>query len=703
MLKKYCHIILFFLTLAGFARAGTGEPIDSIKALLPNARQDTSTVSLYIHIAKHYYHSDPDSTFKYAKQALLLSNALDFPLGKGKAYRMIGIAYSAKSDLDKALEFLFLALNEYKNAQSIKDIGVIYTSIGIVYRKKSDYDKALDYYLKSLEIIKIENNPAKVSSALNNIGTIYRDLKDYDQALRYFNEALEINKEANHLAGLCYNYANIGVIYKLKNDFEPAIANLKEALAMFEDLNYKNEVAQVYSNLGEIYIAQGHYDNAFNSIQTANRIYYETSNRAGISETLLLLSRIYLNQKKYTSAKSAINLAMDIAVKTGFKEHELESYLQMSKVDSATGQFRNSFLYRNKYHALKDSIFGIEKNKIISDIQEKYNVSEKEKENIILRNDIEMNMIKIRKQNILNYIISFSAVLLLLIIVLIVYSMKKIRKSHALLLSKNEEIRKQNEELENYKNKLELIVEERTKELNDALMTAMQSNRLKTQFLENLYHEIRTPMNAILGFADIYKNKVIDSHYLNEIRKSNEDLLETIDRLVIFSKFQLNDYILNLKPINIEEYFTGLYTAILEKRQYLNKDFIDIILNADFSKLPQRFISDEFVLNSILRELIDNAFKFTEKGKITITPAFADGLFIIEVCDTGVGIKEELSEKVFEFTEKFDQEKEIYRGMGVGLAMVKKGVELLSGNIRIKTDRVKGAELIISLPELSTP
>jgi signal transduction histidine kinase len=681
------------------------ESVDSLKVLLKQPEKDTSTVTLLIKIAKHYYHSDPDSTFKYAQKALVLSNLLDFSLGKGKAYRMIGLAYSGKSETDKALEYYMLALSEFKKANSIIDIGVIYTSIGIVYRKKSEYDKALEYYLKSLEIIKIENIPRKVSSALNNIGTIYSDLKDYDKALSYFNEALEINKEANYREGICYNYANIGVIYKIKKNYEPAIFNLKEALALFEEFNFKNEMAQVYSNLGEIYLLQNQYNLAFHQILTANRLYNEASSKSGIAETLILLSKIYLSQKKYTSAESAVFLALNIALETGYKEYELDAYYHISKIDSARGYFKDAFFYRNKYNLLKDSIFSIEKNKAISSIQEKFNLSEKEKENLILKKDLQINTVTIRKQKIINYVAGFSLVLLVVIIVLIVYSLKKIRKNNRLLHSKNEEIERQNDELETYKSTLENVVEERTKELNKALINAQESDRLKTQFLENLQHEIRTPMNAILGFGGIHKDNNLKENesFFYEIRRSTEDLLRTVDRLVLFSKFQIGDYDLVLKPIKLKDYFSGLYTSLLEKKQFLKKDDIEILFTIDYTKLPDRFISDEYVFTNILQELIDNAFKFTERGVITVSLVYETGKLSVIVSDTGVGIKDEISDQVFEFLRKFDQEKVIYRGMGVGLAMVRKGVELLSGTIQIKTGSNKGAELIICLPELEIP
>ncbi len=707
---------------ASFLYGQSRGQLDSLKLLLKNANNDTTTVSLLIQAAKHFSHSNPDSTIEYAQKALELSNRLNYPFGKGKAYRFIGIANSAKSEYDNALKYLYLSLQEFIKSQSLKEIGVLYTSIGNVYKRKSEYDKALEYYLKSLDIIKLENNQKKIASAYNNIGIIYLDLKMYDKALDYFKESLKKNTEVNFTEGQSFNYGNIGVVFKEKKQYDSAIYNLKQALVIFQELNFKNEIAHVYSSLGDIYTLQKKYDSAFNYIQLANKIYTETSDKSGIAETFNILADIYLNKKMYSSAEKALNISLGILKSTGFKKHEIQAYFIYSKLDSAGGDYKNAFLYRNKYNNLKDSIFSIEKNNAISLIQGKYNVSEKEKENIILKKNIQINNVKIRKQKIINIIAVLSLLLSLGVIFLIIYSLRKIRRKSVLLHNKNEEINTQNialkeykdkidlqykeisrqhEELELYKNKLELIVEDRTKELHKALIQAKESDSLKTQFLENLQHEIRTPMNAIYGFSTIYdkNNLKINHNYFYEIQKSMDDLLHTIDKLVIFSKFQIEDYQINKEEIILKDYFEKVKHLILSRKEFLKKDDIEIEFFIEYTQLPEYVISDEFVFNCILEELIDNAFKFTEKGKISITANHENNALILKVSDTGIGIKEEISDKIFEFMRKFDHENILYRGMGVGLAMVRKAVDLLKGKITIKSDKNNGAELTIIVPD----
>lgn len=721
MKKSLFVIFLFFLT-PNLISQNISE-IDSLKVLLKHSKEDTSTVVILNKIAGKFYRTLPDSAVKYAGKALEISNMINDYTGKSKAYRMMGLAYSGKSEYDKALKYLFLSLNEAKKTEDLQYIGVIYTSIGINYRKKSEYDEALKYYLKSLEIFNLEDDSGRISSTLTNLGIIYKVLEDYDKAIEYYTESMIINRKTGNRKGMSYTLANIGLIYKEKKEFKKSIAFLNEALAIFKEFNFNNEIGHVYSSLGEIYLMQKKYQEAFNSVQTANKIYSETGNKAGRAETFLILGNIYLNQGKYSAAESALTLGMEISKEVGYKEYEIDSYLYFSKLDSARNNYKSAFNYYKKYTLLKDSVFSKEKNNIVSEIQAKYNISENERENIILKKDKQIYEIKMRRQKLLNFAAVSVLILLLAVVFLIIFSSKKLRNANKRLKIKNEEIsfknislteykeqigsqykeiRKQNEKLEIYKNELETLVEERTKELKETLIIAQESDRLKTQFLENLSHEIRTPMNAISGFSSfMVKDKLsFKPEYIYGIQKGMDELMNTIDSLVVFSKFQLEQYKINPHRIKLKEYFTDLKRMCLERKEFLKKGNINIEFEIDYDNFPDIFIIDEFVLKSITKELIENAFKFTDKGFITVNAGMLDdGKLCLKIKDTGAGIKEDVIPHVYEFMRKFDKGNVLYRGMGVGLALVKKAVELLSAEIKIDSVYEEGVELTIIIPE----
>jgi len=516
--------------------------------------------------------------------------------------------------------------------------------------------------------------------------------------------------------------ANIGLIYIEKQDFDNAVLYLRNALKIFEEFNFKNEIGHIYTALGSIYLAQENYDLAFESVKKANRIYSETENKAGIAESYLILGEIYFKQKKYGASQSALNLGLSISKKVGYKEYIIDSYLYLFKLDSVNNRYKSALENYRKYSELKDSVFSKEKSQIISDIKERHNLSEKERENIILRKDREIQEVKIKKQKLINQSIVGFLVLMFIVVLLIIFSYRKLRSANKQLKSKNEEIRSQNisleeykeeiqaqyeeitiqnEKLEIYKTKLESLVEKRTEELNEALVSAQNSDRLKTLFLENLSHEIRTPMNAISGLSAIMaKDKFnFKPEYLHGVQIGMDDLMNTIDRLVIFSRFQLGTYTVNIEKIRIKEFFEKLKKSVTERKDFLRKTEIKVEFLYDFNDLPEYFSCDQFILTAVINELIENAFKFTEKGVITFTVKYFDKKLCVKVKDTGIGIKEEMKSHVYEFMRKFDKDDVIYRGMGVGLAIVKKALDIISGEVSIDSIYKKGAELTILIPD----
>jgi signal transduction histidine kinase/Flp pilus assembly protein TadD len=721
--KLFFLAALLFSFTAFFSQNQTD--IDSLQTLLKEETVDTLQINYLNEIAKNYYRNYPDSGIFYAEQALSRSNKLFYLNGLARSNRIIGLAYSGKSDYTTALDYLFKALEYAGKSKDYSYYALTLTSIGIVYRKIAEYDKALRYYLNSLRLIRIEGDPQKISSALNNVGIIYKIIGDTEEAVKYYTESLEINQRIDNKRGIAFNLANLGNIYKENNDYINARIYFEKALALFEELDFKNEIAHVYNALGIIYMNNKDYISAFEFIRQANNIYSHTENLSGTAESYLNLGQIYFNQNKYEAARSAINLGLKIAKNVGAKENILNSYFFLSKIDSIQGNFKSALENYQKYTLLNDSIFSKERSKTISEIKEKYALAEKERENEFLKKNKELQDAKLKKQGIVNISAAIILVLLLFVLFLIVFSYKRVKTINKELSKKNDEIRSQNltlleykdkintqyekisiqnEQLEDYKNKLESIVNKRTKQLNKALIKAQNSDRLKTQFLENLSHEVRTPINAITGLSAIILKgeRNLKPEYIYAVRRGMDDLMNTIDRLVLISKLQLGTYDVTFESINLSLFFQEFQQRVIERKEFLQKDLIHVEFPELYENLPVSFVTDKFILESVLNEIIDNAFKFTGKGLISIFLTHSENALIIKVKDSGVGIKEEIKKHVYELMRKFDKDDELYRGMGIGLALVKMALDLISGTIQIESVYKEGAELTVRIPSSNT-
>ena len=236
-------------------------------------------------------------------------------------------------------------------------------------------------------------------------------------------------------------------------------------------------------------------------------------------------------------------------------------------------------------------------------------------------------------------------------------------------------------------------------ELTIAKERAEESDNLKTAFLQNMSHEIRTPLNGILGFSRMLVSEDLSSEeiqdFTNMISLSSERLIEIVNNVLDMSKIQTGQIETVSEPIVINSLFSDLFDFFShlaeEKNISLNYHNTD-----DFGRT---IYTDEGKLHQIFTNLINNAIKFTHSGGIDYGYEIIDNTIQFYVKDTGVGITEDLHEKIFErFTQAEQSISRSYEGAGLGLAICKGLVELLGGSIRVESEINNGTAFYFTLP-----
>jgi len=236
-------------------------------------------------------------------------------------------------------------------------------------------------------------------------------------------------------------------------------------------------------------------------------------------------------------------------------------------------------------------------------------------------------------------------------------------------------------------------------ELTIAKERAEESDNLKTAFLQNMSHEIRTPLNGIIGFSRMLVSEDLSSEdiqdFTNMISLSSERLIEIVNNVLDMSKIQTGQIETVSEPIVINSLFSDLFDFFShlaeEKNISLNYHNTD-----DFGRT---IYTDEGKLHQIFTNLINNAIKFTHSGGIDYGYEIIDNTIQFYVKDTGVGITEDLHEKIFErFTQAEQSISRSYEGAGLGLAICKGLVELLGGSIRVESEINNGTAFYFTLP-----
>tara|TARA_Y100001954_G_scaffold99441_1_gene108275 strand:+ start:4488 stop:6482 length:1995 start_codon:yes stop_codon:yes gene_type:complete len=251
-------------------------------------------------------------------------------------------------------------------------------------------------------------------------------------------------------------------------------------------------------------------------------------------------------------------------------------------------------------------------------------------------------------------------------------------------------------------NNLENIVRERTFQLEKA-------NQSKNDFLAKMSHEIRTPMNAIMGFSDILSSLIDDKKqkdYLMAIGQSGKSLLRLINDILDISKIEAGHIDLKYGPIDPKRFFEECRGLFIERCQKKEIEF-ELIFEQE---IPGPILLDELRLLQITLNLLGNALKFTNKGKIGIKIGFNkpnnNGQlidFFFTVFDTGCGVPQDSIHKIFD---KFFQTKESASqslgGTGLGLSITKDLIELMKGNITVESEANKGTSFTVTFKEVET-
>jgi signal transduction histidine kinase len=234
------------------------------------------------------------------------------------------------------------------------------------------------------------------------------------------------------------------------------------------------------------------------------------------------------------------------------------------------------------------------------------------------------------------------------------------------------------------------------RELRKAYNKAMESEKMKTAFIHNVSHEVRTPLNIITGFAqviadpDLAGNPEERKRISTMMQKSTRQVTVLIDEIIGLSLIESTEKMPKEDNANINKMLRGLQ---IEYQDYVNAS---TTLNVE-TELPDDFTltTNENMLRRILACLMDNAVKYTEKGKITLKAQQENDQLKLTVTDTGSGIPTEEAEHIFDRFVKLDNFKE---GIGLGLPLSRRLAEQLGGKVELDTTYTDGAQFIVTLP-----
>jgi signal transduction histidine kinase/DNA-binding response OmpR family regulator len=643
--------------------------------------------------------NDPPLARNYAKQALELSRKTEIPDELIKSLYAYGEVLMRASELNEALPLfeegfdiaeeindqMLIARGLYnlsRHSEAVADFPEaisralrsksIYeelgmepevanssNSLGRIYQELGDFSTSLTYLFEALRIN--EKLERKTNSAISHtiIGNTYLKNGNYDEATRHFHLALALDEEMEDNTGIMISKLNLGAAYQRNEDYDAAMKYHQEALELARLLEFKEDEAIILGNIGSTYRKLGRAESGLPYMFEGLAIMRETGYNT--TPTLNNITEAYLALEDYDQA---LSYALE-AEQSGSDRSDLDrlryTYLNMASAYEGLRNFESANRSLRKYIETRDSLFTIEREKQINELEILYETEQRDQTIAMLT--LEAETATFRRNTFLASGILVSLILLLL------YSGQRYKtRKNRQLFEKSEEVA-----------------------------------RMKSSFFSNISHEFRTPLTLISGPIDKllqHSDDPVIQKELKLMQKNSERLLSLINQLLDLSRLESGSLSLSVSKTDLFSLVRGVamsFESLAEMKQ------IRISVETDDS-MSTGWV-DRGKLETILINLMGNALKFSPReGEVRVKIAGIHDKNGLDYCqivvsDNGEGIPAKDLDHVFDrFFRGSENELSGTVGSGIGLALTRELVLLHKGEISVNSTPGKGTEFTVKLP-----
>jgi tetratricopeptide (TPR) repeat protein len=489
---KFLLHIFFVLVLPVSSYLQANE-IDSLKTLILKSSSDRNRLRLLNQLADAY--DSPNNAIAIANQAVSLAGKLKNNRELAFALNVIADAYIDKSYYSDAINYADKAYQTALKNRDNENISTALLSLGRAYYELNKYNEALkflyeqeklipvikndievlmcyntiamiafdqgnmklahEYYMKELTLAEQKNKKTYIAQAYNNLANVYDIQKKYDKALEYYMKDMQITKLLNDEEGLSTSYNNIGDSYLSLGEYEKAKEFIEKAIEIAERLNYKAGLAIFYNSLATYYQETGDDDKALFYYKKDLENAKVLGNKFNLAESLLTLGDFYLSLEKITDAGQAFSEALSLAIEIKSVNQMGMAYKGLSNVKEKEGNYKEAYYYHKLYKTQYDSIFNIESEKNMSELNARYENEKKEQTIALLNKEKELKNNEIKKQKVIRYSFTIGFILMLGLVFTVFKSYRIKQKANDLLALQKYEIELKNNELHHSKNALQ--------------------------------------------------------------------------------------------------------------------------------------------------------------------------------------------------------------------------------------------------------
>lgn len=657
-------IILLFTSYFSFSQT---NQIDSLENIIKIASHDSVRISARLNLIKLYATSDSLLYEKHLKELLNELNKEGLVLPHSLIYEIGRFFEYQRNDFQTAIKYYERATLVAKEQNDFKYLEYEgwwgYTAL-----RMGDYQKAREIILSATSVAESKRVLDKLPRLYLLNAFSYRDAGDYDKAEEYFNKTIIISNEIGDSSDIHNALHEIGNIYYFRQDYLKAKEYHLKALEIRERLNLESAVYS-YHDIANNYIMLDSLPQALEYTNKAEILAEKTNNKWILFYVYSNKFTIYHKLNNHKQAESCLSKMQSIADILNMKSAYAELYLNYYYHYKAQNRFQDALRYHELYMDYKDSISNEEIKKNIYELDKKYETAKKDIE--ILKSQEE-----IKRQKLIIY---GSIVLLLILTVSLIIILKQYKQ----IKKTNEQLAKQKEEIQNIAAELDNL------------------NKTKDKLFSIIAHDLRSPFTVIQGFTNILledweklsAKEVKD--YLEYIYQASVKTVDLLEKLLIWAKNQLGQ--ISFKPEKIE-----LKPILEETLGFLKApaNYKNIELSVSIPEDTNIF-ADKEMLKTILRNIIHNSIKYTNKGgQINISAQETDEGTEIKIQDNGIGMSKSIKENLFNLEAKKTMSGTAgEKGSGLGLVLCNEFIKIHNGSITVESEENKGSSFILFFPK----
>ena len=567
-----------------------------------------------------------------------------------------------------SLEFARQALTLASSAEDTVMMALAKLRVAELYLQKGIYDKSLALLLEALDQFKQEGMEKETGYCCETIGKIYTATGSTQQAIPYHSRAVSVSKKLNRIPDVARNYASMGSALMSMDSIDKGLTYYLVSFMIIDSLKMESEKNELLIQIGDGYLKLGKYEKSLVN-------YYQAMELAEKNGDLFLLaqakSRIGIGYFRMNNFPAALKYSREsLILADSIKTYRIagESYLNLSGIYAAQQNYKKALDCYIRYKEASDSLLNEEKITQIGELQAKYDITQKEKENEALK---EQNL---QKAATIKRLVMASVIIALLLLLALAQLMMVIR-------------------LNKKTRQLNLKLAEQGKELEDL-------NDQKDKFFSFVAHNLKNPFSTIMGFSELMVKsndaKEYDKidRYAKHILGLSEHVNKVLENLLEWSRLQRRSFTYTPEKINV----TGLIRDVLEMNQ---KEAARKEIEIRYD-LPDDLIAyaDKFMVTTILQNLMSNALNFTPSlGKIEVSGHLQGSQIQVSVTDNGIGIAPEDRAKLFRIdVHPAKIGTAASNGSGLGLVICKEMIERCKGEISIDSSLSKGTTVSFTLP-----